>query len=174
MSDSAMVVVAIFLATIIMFVFPLMTMAEKKDDVTEITIQTATDEFVGTIRTTGKLTQEDYSNFVSTLGATGNAYNVDMTIQVLDFNPAKKTVTSTATIGDNVYFTKYTSQIEAELNANDGVMLLKEGDIVSVTVKNANNTVAGQLRNFFYKVTGDNSSTIASSSSGIVTANGNN
>ena len=94
MSDSAMVVAAIFLAAIIMFVFPLMTMADKKDDVTEITIQTATDEFTGNIRTTGKLSQDDYDNFIMTLAATGNSYDVDMTVQVLDDNPAKKAITA--------------------------------------------------------------------------------
>ena len=45
MGDSAMTVVAIFLAAILMFVFPLMTMADKKDDVTTLSVQTATSEF---------------------------------------------------------------------------------------------------------------------------------
>ena len=47
-----------------------------------------------------------------------------------------------------------------------------EGDIVSVTVKNTNATIGMQLRNFMYKVTGNNSSTITASASGIVTING--
>ena len=66
MGDSAMVVVAIFLAAILMFVFPLMTMADKKDDVSTLTVQTATTEFTDTIRTTGKLTQEKYLDLFMT------------------------------------------------------------------------------------------------------------
>ena len=111
MGDSAMAVVAIFLAAILMFVFPLMTMADKKDDVTTLTVKAATTEFTDTIRTTGKLTQTEYDNFVQTLGSTGNSYNVDISVQILDENPAKKETSATQKIGDNVYYTMYTSQV---------------------------------------------------------------
>ena len=167
MGDSAITIVAIFLAAILMFVFPLMTMADKKDDVSTLAIQTATTEFTDNVRTTGKLTQENYDNLVTTLAATGNSYDVEMTVQILDENPAKKATSAHTTIGDNVYYTMYTSQVLEALPLS-----LKEGDIVSVNVKNTNTTIAGQLRNFLYKVTGSNSSTIAASSSGIVTTNG--
>ena len=167
MGDSAITVVAIFLAAILMFVFPLMTMADKKDDVSTLSIQTATTEFTDNIRTTGKVTQENYDNLVLTLAATGNSYDVEMTIQVLDENPAKKSNEASTTIGDNVYYTMYTTQILDSLP-----LTLKEGDIVSVNVKNTNTTIAGQLRNFMYKVTGNNTSTIAAAASGIVTTNG--
>ncbi len=172
MGDSAMAVVAIFLAAILMFVFPLMTMADKKDDVTTLTVKTTTTEFTDGIRTTGVLTQEQYDNFVQTLGATGNSYDVEITVQVLDENPAKKETSSSLKIGDNVYYTKYTSQIIDELNQR-GKVVLKEGDIVSVSIENTNVTIGQQLRNAFYRVTGNNSSTVAASASGIVTTNGN-
>ena len=170
MGDSAMVVVAIFLAAILMFVFPLMTMADKKDDITTLTVQTATTEFTNTIRTTGKLTQEKYDNFTQTLASTGNAYNVDIKVQVLDENPAKKESSATAKIGDNIYYVIYTTQVLDAISNGDSV--LKEGDIVSVTVENTNVTIGQQLRNFMYKVTGNNSSAVTASASGIVTTNG--
>ena len=53
-----------------------------------------------------------------------------------------------------------------------GDLVLKEGDIVSVTVENTNVTIGQQLRNFMYKVTGNNSSAVTASASGIVTTNG--
>ncbi len=167
MGDSAITVVAIFLAAILMFVFPLMTMADKKDDVSTLSIQTATTEFTDNIRTTGKVTPENYDNLVLTLAATGNSYEVEMTIQVLDENPSKKSGGTTITIGDNVYYTLYTKQV-----LDNMPLTLKEGDIVSVSVKNTNTTIAGQLRNFLFKVTGNNTATIAAASSGIVTTNG--
>ncbi len=171
MGDSAITVVAIFLAAILMFVFPLMTMADKKDDVSTLSIQTATTEFTDNIRTTGRITQENYDNFILTIGATGNSYDVEMTVHVLDENPAKKSARQETTIGDNVYYTMYTTQILDTLKTSP-TLALKEGDIVSVSVKNTNTTIAGQLRNFMYKVTGNNLSSIAASSSGIVTTNG--
>ena len=172
MGDSAMAVVAIFLAAILMFVFPLMTMADKKDDVSTLSIQTATEDFTTTIRTTGKITQDNYDNFSKTLAATGNAYDIDISVQKLDENPSKKETSNYQTIGENVYYTMYKSQIMTALNTNNGIMTLNEGDIVNVSVKNTNVTIGQQLRNFMYKVTGNNSSSITASASGIVTTNG--
>ena len=57
---------------------------------------------------------------------------------------------------------------------NHMVYHLKEGDIVSVSVKNTNTTISQLLRNFFYRVTGNDSSTIGASNGGIVTVNGRN
>ena len=75
-------------------------------------------------------------------------------------------------IGENVYYSVYTSQIEDKLKSNSGVYKFKEGDIVSVDVKNTNQTLSQQLKNFFYKVVGNDTYTIAASHGGIVTATG--
>ena len=95
-----------------------------------------------------------------------------MELQVLDENPGKKTTQTTRDkIGENVYYSVYTSQIKDKLE-KDGVYKVKEGDIVSVNVKNTNQTLSQQLKNFFYKVVGNNTYTIAASHGGIVTATG--
>lgn len=167
MSDSAVTIVAIFLAAILMFVFPLMTMADKTDEVTSLAVQTATTEFTNQVRTKGSLSQEDYDNFILTLAATGNSYEVEVVIQKLDENPAKKTSGSTTTIGDNVYYTMYTTQVLDSIASTP--LTLAEGDIISVNVKNTNTTIAGQLRNFMYRVTGNDSAAIVAQDSGIVT-----
>ncbi len=164
MGDSAVTIIAIFLAAILMFVFPLMTMADKTDDATQLAVQTATTDFTNKVRTTGYLSQEDYDNFILTLAATGNSYDPEITIQKLDENPAKKTSGSTTTIGDNVYYTMYTTQVLEALPLS-----LVEGDIISVNVRNTNTTIAQQLRNFMYRVTGNESATIVAQDSGIVT-----
>ena len=172
MSDTLVTVVAIGFAAILMFVFPLMTMSDRTDDVSQLTVDTATTEFVDEIRTTGKITQDKYSKFLETIGSTGNTYDVEMELQVLDENPGKKTTQTTRDkIGENVYYSVYTSQIKDKLE-KDGVYKVKEGDIVSVNVKNTNQTLSQQLKNFFYKVVGNNTYTIAASHGGIVTATG--
>ena len=53
-----------------------------------------------------------------------------------------------------------------------GRYVLKEGDIVSVTVKNTNKTIAQMLRTFFYKITGQGSYQVAASASSMVVNNG--
>lgn len=174
MSDTLITVIAIALAAILMFVFPLMTMSDRTDDVSQLATETATTEFVDNVRTTGKLTLDNYSQFVENISSTGNSYDVEMELQVLDENPGKKTTQAEATkIGENVYYTMYTSQILDELdNSASGTKALKEGDIFSVSVKNTNTTLSQQLKNFFYSVTGNDTYTIAAEHAGIVTANG--
>ena len=170
MSDTLVTIVAIGLAAVLMFVFPLMTMSDRTDDVSKLTVETATTEFVDEIRTTGKITPDKYSKFIENIGSTGNTYDVE--VKVKDENPGKKTTqTAKDKIGENVYYSVYTSQIEEKLNANQDYKL-KEGDIVSVDVKNTNQTLSQQLKNFFYSVVGKDTYTIAASHAGIVTATG--
>ena len=168
MGDSAVTIIAIFLAAILMFVFPLMTMADKSDDVSQLSVQEATTDFTNKIRTTGKISQDDYDNFILTLASTGNSYNAEITVQKLDQNPAKKNGGDTTTIGQNVYYTMYTTQVLEQLPLS-----LTEGDIVSVNVQNTNTTIAGQLRNFMYKVTGNTTGNIVAQESGMVTKTAN-
>lgn len=172
MNDTLITVVAIALAAILMFVFPLMTMSDRTDDISQLTVETATSEFVNEIRTTGKITSDKYSKFIETIGTTGNTYNIEMEFKILDENPGKKTTqTSLDKIGENVYYSIYTSQIESQLE-DKGVYNLKEGDMVSVSVKNTNQTLSQQLKNFFYTVIGNDTYTIAASQGGIVSATG--
>ena len=53
MSDTVVTVLAIFLAAILMFIFPLMSMADRTDDISLLAVQTATTEFVEEVGTTG-------------------------------------------------------------------------------------------------------------------------
>ena len=46
MSDTLITVVAILLAAILMFIFPMMSVAERSDDISHLSVQTATNEFV--------------------------------------------------------------------------------------------------------------------------------
>ena len=152
MGDSIITIIAIFLAAILMFIFPLMALSERSDDISQLSVQTATAEFVDDIRATGKLTLEKYEKYLSTLTATGNSFDVEMQIQK--------------------YYSVYTSQIMEDLQANK-VMKLKEGDIVSVTVKNTNKTISQLLRNFFYRVSGNDTYQISAQHGGIVMVNAN-
>ena len=176
MGDTLITVIAIALAAVLMFVFPLMTMSDRTDDVSQLTVDTATTEFVDDVRTTGKLTMDKYSKFVENINSTGNTYDVEMEIKTLDENPGKKTTQASSTkIGENVYYSTYTSQILDQLGGSNGktkVLALKEGDIFSTSVKNTNTTLSQQLKNFFYTVTGNDTYTVAAEHAGIVTANG--
>ena len=172
MSDTTMTIFAIFLAATVMFIFPLMATADKSDSISQEIVQSATNNFVDTVRTTGRITKDNYNNYLKQLSATGNAYDVKMEVQILDENANKKTTQAAAEkVGENYYYSEYTSQIESAI-ANKGVYLLKQGDQIKVEVSNANKTISQQLKSFMYRISGDNSAVIAASSSGIVSVNG--
>lgn len=172
MNDTVMTVIAIFLAAILMFMFPLMSTADRSDDIAQQAVQTATTEFVDDIRTTGKITQDKYDSFLQTISSTGNSFDVEMQVEILDENANKKTTqASSSKVGENYMYTEYTSQIANQMNNNNGVYKLKEGDIVAVTVKNTNKTISQVLKNFMYRVTGNGNYNIVAQHSGIVNVN---
>ena len=169
MNDTLMTVGAIFLAAVLMFIFPLMSTADRTDDVSQQVVKAKTEEFVDNVRSTGKITSDKYDSFVKAVGATGNSYDVDMQVQVLDDSASKKTTTAASTkVGENNYISE---QIQSTL-AQSGVYRLKQGDMVSVSVKNTNKTISQVLKNFMYKVTGKGNASITAQHSGIVNVNG--
>ena len=179
MSDSLITIVAIFLAAILMFIFPLMSIAERSDDISQLTVQSAVTDFVDTAKSTGKITIEEYNKLVNKIEATGNTYDVEIEVKVLDENVGKKSAwTQGQVIGENNYYSVYTSQIMNYMASmegeGDGVYTMKEGDIISASVKNNNKTLSQTIRGIFYSISGNGTYQISAQSSGIVTSNGTN
>jgi hypothetical protein len=175
MSDTVVTIIAIFLAAILMFIFPLLSVAERSDDVSQLAVQTATTEFVDNSRAVGAITMDNYTKLVNTIDSTGNTYEVEMEVKVLDENVGKKSAWTQGTvIGENVYYSVYTAQILEEIQANGGrgVYNMKEGDILSVSVKNTNKTLSQTIRGVFYSMSGGDVYSIAAQHSGVVTATG--
>lgn len=173
MGDSIITIVAIILAAILMFIFPLMSISDRSDDVSQLVVTTATTEFVDNVRTTGTITYDNYSDFVQTLAATGHTFDVELKAQILDENPGKKTTQTDSTkIGENVYYEIYTSQILETIETGD-TLAFKEGDIFTATVENTDTTLSQQLKSILYSVSGGDIYTIAASHGGLVTTNGN-
>lgn len=176
--DTFKVVIVIFLSAVLLFIFPLMTMSDRTDDVAQLVVETATVDFVDNARSTGKITPDEYNTFIQTLNSTGNTYDVEIEIRVLDENPGKKTVqTERTTIGENVYYTIYTSQVLAVIAPDNNTetprtYALKEGDFITVRVRNVSQTLSQQLKNFFYTIVGNDVYTIAAEHGGIVSATG--
>lgn len=90
MSDTLITVIAIALAAVLMFIFPLMTVADRTDDVSQLAVKSAVTDLVDKVRTTGKLTETDYAQFTQTITATGNTYDIEMEAQVKDTNLKKQ------------------------------------------------------------------------------------
>lgn len=175
MDDILSYMIGLVISVIIMFIFPLMVMSDRADDLSQLTVEIATTEFVDEIRTTGKITRDRYNAYLYSLGTTGNTYNVEIEIKILDENPARRVTEeggSNGNVGQNQFYSVYTSEIEAKLDTDEGEYRLKEGDVVSISAKNTNLTLKQQLNNFFYIVTGNDTYTIASSHAGVVATTG--
>ena len=171
MQNSASTVIALFVAAVFLFVVPLVTLADRNDNVAQEDVKLIVEEFVTDIKNTGKLTMDKYQNFKDRLAATGNVYDIEMELQILDENPGKKTSQANYTkIGENVYWSEYTTQIESKLEK--GTISLKEGDIVYVGVKNQNSTSAQTLKSSFLSFSNAGEYVISANSSGMVTVNG--
>jgi len=54
MGDTLMTVVAIFLAVILMFLFPMMSVSERSDDISQLATETAVSQFVDDSRSVRK------------------------------------------------------------------------------------------------------------------------
>ena len=124
MGDSFVTIIAIFLAAMLMFVFPLMSVSEKSDNISQFTVQTATTDFVDKVRTTGELTLDDYDKYIQTITSTGNAFDVELMVQIMDENIGVKTTQAETTkIGENIYYNLYTSQLESVLKDNKKLII---------------------------------------------------
>lgn len=181
LGQSATTILALFLAAVLVVGVPLVTLTDRVDNVTQENTQLIVEEFVTEIKNTGKLSKTAYQNFENRLAATGNTYDIEIEIHHLDENPGKKTAQANYTkIGENVYYIEYTTQVlkqigikvDNEAAKNEDTMLLKEGDMVYVSVKNENSTAAQTLKSSLFNYSNAGEYAISASSSGMVTVNG--
>lgn len=168
MKDIPITIGAIVLTVIVIIVVPVITMADRFDTTAQTEVDAILSDFVEEVRTTGKLTQEKYSQLTTNLDSLGYTFDVEMEIKALDENQRKKaSQTAKDKIGENSYYSYYTSQIEEQLE-NNGSITLVPGSIVSAKVINTNPTMAQQMKNFMYKVVGNDTALIVSSKAGMV------
>ena len=179
MEDTTVSIIGIIVASILMFIVPLFTLADRNDDISQLTVQTETALFVDNVIKLGKITSSDYQQYISSLNSSGNTYDVEIELKILDTNLSKNmTVNNSSDLGKNVYYSLYTSQIENKLveeeteNPGKGIIILKEGDVISVTAKNSSKTLSQSLKSFYYTIMGSDLYIIAGASSGTVAVNG--
>lgn len=178
MSDTLITIIAIMLAAILMFIFPLMATATQNDEIAQIAVQSIVTDFTNKVAQQGKITASTYDEFIQKLHATGNTYDVELEAKILDENPGKKTtVASQNMIGENVYYSEFTSTIEDKIRNSataekEGQYSMKKGDYIIASVKNTNITMGTQLKNFFYKIVGKDTYTIGATVSTLVTNTG--
>ena len=168
MSDTLITVVAIIVAAGLIFVVPLVTMADRFDTTAQAEVEAIVADFVDEIRSTGKITQAKYDKFLQNLDAQGYVFGIEMEVKNIGENPSKKSLpTERDKIGENVYWSEFTEQIKEQLE-NHGVKNLDTGSIVIVTVRNKDLTFTQQMKQFMYKIVGNDTVSIVASKAGMV------
>ena len=162
--DSLMAVAAGAAAVIIVTIFPLMSLADRNDDISQMAVQASVTEFGDKVTKTGTLTEDDLTAFQQEINAeTGANCEIEMEVRVLDENPRKKTTQASPTKeGENVSYSMYTSQILDALP-----LTLKEGDMFIVRAT-TDTSISKKLNNFFYSVAGEDTNVVAAEYSGRV------
>ncbi len=171
MTDTMMTIIGIFVAVILMLVFPLVEVAGKNDDISQTAIQIAMADFVNSVAIKGKITEDDYNKLVTKVYATRNSYEVIIEAKILDENPEKRTITSGGAlqVTESQYYSVYTNTILDKINnSSSKEYLLKKDDYIVVTVKNTNKTLGTQLKGIFYKFIGKDTYTLGGSDSALV------
>ena len=171
MSDTFITIIAVMVVAVIMFVFPIMATANQNDSITQTSVQTMVSDFVNTVAKEGKITTSNYDDFIQKLSATGNSYDVELEVQILDDNPGAKGEENIKVIGENIYYSEFTTAIESKLNS-EGTYKLKQGDYILAKVTNTNITFGTQIKNFFYSIMGKDTIAIEASASALVTTTG--
>lgn len=178
MEETTVTVIGMMIAIIMMFIVPIILISDTSDDIAELVAQTATAEFVDDIIKTGQITSNKYYDFLTNLNSSGNSYEIDIEVKILDENTAKDFIGNIP--GDNSYYSIFTSQIEEKLKQSEeidnnnvmGKLKLKQGDGISVTVKNSSSTFSQALKSFYYKTTGADLHIIAATASGTIAIDG--
>lgn len=169
MGETLTTVIVIFLAAVLMLVFPMQAISDKNDEMAQLTAQSAVTETVKNVSATGILTNDDIEKLEAKLITTGNTYDIDIEIRISDKNPGKKT--NSQQIGDTTYYSLYTDQVMAELNAGHRINL-KQGDFIKITVKNSNTTISQMFKNLLYGLTGNEAYVITAQDSTSIVATG--
>lgn len=173
MSNTLITIITITTILILMFMVPSVFTANQNDKIAESATKALVEEFVNKEASQGKITSEDYNEFVQALDSTGNKFEIDMQVQVFGDNPGVKGSATTAlnVIGENISHTEYNNTILGTLNS-DGQYMLKKGDYFIVSVKNTNVTLGKQLQQFFYQIVGKRTATIDVNAAALVSVTG--
>lgn len=172
MTDTVMTIIGIFLAALLMFIYPLMAITGKNDEIAQTVVEVAVADFVREVTSNGKITELDYEKLVQKISATGNTFDVQLEVQLFDDNNVRRNTILEKSNGTNKYYSIYTNDILNKIEEENGVYLLKKYDQVKVTVKNTNITLGTQLKNVLYNLIGKETYTIGTTSTGVVVNGG--
>jgi hypothetical protein len=148
-------VTAVVIAIILMFIVPMQLHSQQQDQISQDYVKVATKDFERKIVESGKITIDDYEEFLEKLNATGNLYKINITHShtIIDPKYSSTTVDSTKTKDLAKYTTNtYTDSILNEIynTNNGGIYLMSVGDYVSISIANKSKTIGTKFKEMVY------------------------
>ncbi|WP_066497529.1 hypothetical protein [Abyssisolibacter fermentans] len=163
MEGSLSKIVAIIVACVIFFIYPIMTMFERQDDTSRVFVLSETTKFVDSVRNLGYISPNMYQEFVNKLLATNNIYDIQMEHRHRKIDPVYGDPTNVASFKDDIgvnFSAFYTDDIMKVLfpnsHSSNNKYTFSKGDYFMVRVVNKNKTVATKIKEMLYNADFDN------------------
>ena len=159
MGESLSKIVAIIIAAILLFVFPVLNMFETQDDISRNLVYNETTKFVDSARNLGYITPKMYNDFTMKIAASGNDYKISMTHMHLMVYPVYTDVTDLLSFQDkasenyeNFYNNEILNKLFPQILTGDEIYRFSSGDYFVVETFNKNKTMATKVREFLLNV----------------------
>lgn len=138
-------VVAIFAGVILLFIAPLLYMAQKQDSISQLYVTQETIRLTDNIRMSGVLTQNMYKDYIERIDKTGNLYNLEILHAHKRVAPAYDEITDTVLDKvDSYFYNTYEEEIYKAFDEGKDYYFA-QGDYISIKVVNRNKTMAGRI-----------------------------
>jgi len=150
---------AVLIAILLLYIFPVSAAFDQQDDVSELVVMRATTSFVDAVRDKGYISPVMYDDFLQTIHATGNTFDVQMEHGQKRYDPVYDDPSRPETFRgeyDVHYDMFYNAQILPVLFPDSAAgkddpsrrYRLHAGDTFYVVVKNTNRTNGTILHDF--------------------------
>ena len=141
MTDSSLgTIIDMLLVVVVMFLFPVIWMAQKSDYLVNTQAQNATNEFITNVCERGYLDEEMYKAFMTNLSAGGTVYKVDMEHRQTVFEPEYEAGVFTGNVME--YEDEHFTDDILDALYDKGAYLLDKGDTFTVTISLAGEGLA--------------------------------
>lgn len=135
-------IVAIFLAVILLFISPLLYLAQKQDSISLLYVSGETTKLIDNIKNSGYISKRMYDNFIKSIDRTGNLYRIEITHSHRKVEPLMDVNTDAILQDYSVYFyNTYEAEIFEAFDRNEDYYF-NRGDYISIQVSNKNKTTA--------------------------------
>ncbi len=148
-------IIAIFAGILLLFIAPLLYMAQKQDSICQLYVTGETIKLVDSIRAEGIFSKTMYYDYISRIDKTGNLYDIRIThahrVIAPDYDEVTDTVSDTIS---SYYYNTYEEEIFQAFDEGRGYRF-SQGDYISVRVVNRNGTMAQRMSLFLRRKSED-------------------